>query len=345
MVNVALVGLGEWGPNLARNLATVSGARLHTLCDARLDRFESLRRLYPEAVLRTTVAEVLHDPEVDAVVLATPVSTHFDLAGAALEAGKHVMVEKPLARTSTECRALIAMADARRLVLMAGHVFVYNSAVRRVKEYITSGDLGDIHYIYTQRLNLGRVRQDVNALWNFAPHDVSILTYWLGGPPEFVMAHGFSYLQPGIEDVVFMTLEFPGGIGANVHISWLDPRKVRCVTIVGSKKMIVYDDVSADARIVVYDRGISKSSAAGSLGTYTTYGEFQLLLRAGDIVIPKLDFIEPLQVECRHFIDCIRDGKQPETDGRNGLAVVQVLEAAQRSLREGVRQRIDRSVA
>jgi predicted dehydrogenase len=343
-VNVALVGLGEWGPNLARNLAGLPDARLHTLCDARPERLPALQRRYPAATVRTEYGAVLADPEVDAVVVATPVATHFELAAAALEAGKHVMIEKPLARTSAECRKLIALAEAGGLTLMAGHVFIYNAAVRRVKEYIRSGELGDVHYIYSQRLNLGRVRTDVNALWNFAPHDLAILAYWLDAAPEAATASGFSYLQPGIEDVVFVTLEFPGGIGAHVHISWLDPRKVRCMTVVGSKKMVVYDDVSPDARLAVYDKGVSRTAPATShpsLGAYSTYGEFQLLLRAGDVVIPKLEFREPLSEECAHFVHCIRSGKAPDTDGANGLAVVQALEAAERSLRHGGRQRVE----
>ena len=206
----------------------------------------------------TDFADVLADDTIDGVVIATPVDTHFTLAKAALEAGKHVLVEKPLATTSADCEALIALADERDLRLMVGHVFVYNPAVRRVKELIDSGELGDVYYIYSQRLNLGQVRHDVNALWNFAPHDVSILCYWLDAEPTEVTARGFSYVQPGIEDVVFMTLDFPGGVGANVHISWLDPLKVRRMTVVGSEKMVVYDDVSADAKITVYDKGVTK---------------------------------------------------------------------------------------
>jgi len=341
MLNVAMVGLGDWGPNIARNLAVLPDVQLHTLCDLSETQLARLERVFPAARRESDVRKVLVDPDVDAIVVATPVHTHFEMAAEALRAGKHVLVEKPLARTSAECRELIELARARRLILMAGHVFVYNPAVRRVKEFIESGELGDIYYVYSQRLNLGRVRQDVNALWNFAPHDVSILAFWLGAMPERVTARGYSYIQPGIEDVVFMTLDFPGGVGANVHISWLDPRKVRCMTVVGSKKMLVYDDVSADARIVVYDKGVSRragtSSQApgGSLGRYGTFGEFELLLRAGDGFIPKLDFVEPLKLECERFVEAIRTGKPVETDGENGRRVVCVLEAAERALRSG----------
>src|SRR6266571_368696 len=333
-LNVALVGLGYWGPNLARNFAALVETQLHTLCDMQPDRLARFARQYPGAKARSDFQAVLADPEVDAVVVATPAASHFDLASAALRAGKHVMVEKPLARTSAQCRDLITLAAARGLTLMTGHVFLFNAAVRKVKEYIQSGELGEVYYIYTQRLNMGRLQSDVNTLWNFAPHDFSILCYWLETTPERVMARGYSYIQPGIEDVVFVTLDFPGGVGANVHLSWLDPRKVRCMTVVGSRKMVVYDDMSPDAKIVVYDKGVTRQSqGAVSLGRYESFGEFQLLLRAGDVLIPKIDFVEPLQVECRHFAECIQTGARPLADGYNGLQVVEMLEAAERALR------------
>jgi predicted dehydrogenase len=336
-VNVALIGVGYWGPNLARAVAEVDGGRLHTICDADQARLERLRRLYPESRLTPDLESVLADDAVDAVIVATPVATHYSIARKALEAGKHVFVEKPLAKTVAECEDLVDQAESRSLALMVGHVFLYNAAVQKVKEYIDSGELGEVLYIYSQRLNLGQVRRDVNALWNFGPHDVSILNHWLDADPIRVIARGFSYVQPGIEDVVFMTLDYPNQVGANVHISWLDPLKVRQMTVVGSKKMVVYDDVSTDARITVYDKGVSRTRREGpgvgeSLGTFETFAEFQLLLRAGDVLIPKVDFTEPLRVESQHFVDSIRNGTTPLTDGRHGLRVVRVLEAAQRSL-------------
>jgi predicted dehydrogenase len=337
-VNVALVGLGYWGPNLARNLAILDGAQLHTMCDARAERLERLKGQYPDTRITSDYESVLADEAVDAVVLSTPVSTHFDLAKRALSAGKHLLIEKPLAQTTAECRELINLAAGGRLTLMVGHVFLFNAAVRRMKEYIDSGELGDVRYIYSQRLNLGQVRTDVNALWNFAPHDLSILMYWLNAIPERVNARGYSYVQPGIEDVVFMTLDFPNHVGANTHISWLDPFKIRRMTVVGSEKMIVYDDVSADARITIYDKGVSrtrKPDAQISLGSYETFAEFQLLLRAGDVLIPKVEFTEPLLIECQHFVDCIRSGERPLTDGLSGLRVVSVLQAAQASISAG----------
>lgn len=334
-VNVALVGLGYWGPNLARNLVSLKGAGLHTLCDLQPSRLAQFGRQYPGVKTSSDVQSVLNDPEIQAVVIATPVHTHFDLALAALRAGKHVMVEKPLAQTSEQCRKLIAAADEKKLIVMAGHVFLYNAAVRKVKEYIDSGHLGTIYYIYSQRLNLGIIRKDVNALWNFAPHDLSIINYWLGAAPESVSSRGFSYIQPGIEDVVFMNLSYPGGVGANVHISWLDPHKVRSMTVVGSERMVVYDDVNADARIVLYDKGVTKKPLDASLGKFETFAEFQLLLRAGDVLIPKIDFVEPLKIECQHFVDCVATGSPPLTDGVEALNVVRGLEAAQASLKQG----------
>jgi predicted dehydrogenase len=333
MINVAIVGVGYWGPNLARNLAISSDGRLHTLCDVRQESLAQLSKLYPGAKLEIEYDRVLDDPEVDAIAIATPVHTHFELAAAALRSGKHVLVEKPLARTAPECRELVSLAEARGLTLMVGHVFLYNAAVQRVKDYITSGELGQIYYVYSQRLNLGIVRQDVNALWNFAPHDLSIICHWLDAAPQWVTANGFSYIQPDIEDVVFLTMGFPGGVGANVHISWLDPHKIRRMTVVGSEKMVVYDDVNADAPLMVFDKGVVKKlNSRASLGQFGSFGEFQLLTRAGDVLIPKVNFVEPLKVECQHFLDCIRTGERPLTDGRHGLQIVEALEAANDAL-------------
>lgn len=339
-VRLALAGLGYWGPNLARNLAVVQGGELVAICDARPSALERMEGQYPAARPETDFERLLADRSIDAVVIATPAAAHFEMARRALDAGKHVLVEKPLALAVAEGEQLTALAEARGLVLMVGHVFVYNSAVRKVKQYIDDGTLGHVMYIYSQRLSLGQVRHDVNALWNFAPHDISILQYWLGTGPLTAMARGFSYITPAIEDVVFVTLEYPGGIGANIHISWLDPSKVRRMTVVGSKKMLVYDDVDPDAKITIYDKGVAKVPAGSApesvtLGRYDTFSEFQLLLRAGDVLIPKVDFAEPLKVECQHFVDSIANGNRPETDGHSGVEVIRTLEAAQRSLATG----------
>ena len=334
-VRVGLVGAGYWGPNVARNLTTLRAAELRAVCDLRRERAEHVARDRPGVRVETDLWSFLADPDLDAVIVATPIATHHEIARHALAAGKHVLVEKPLATTAADCRDLIALAAERDRVLMVGHVFIYNAAVRRVREYILDGTLGDVLYVYSQRLNLGQVRSDANALWNFAPHDLSILRYWLGGDPEQVVARGYDYIQPGIEDVVFMTLDYPGGVGANVHISWLDPLKVRRMTVVGTEKMVVYDDVDADARITVYDKGVTKTvrgATVDALGPYETYAEFQLLLRAGDVLIPKVDFVEPLKVELQHFVDCILDASTPETDGEDGLQVVIALERAQAAI-------------
>lgn len=331
-VNVALVGSGHWGPNLARNLAVTRGARLHTLCDLREERLREIGTAYPGVKLETDLACLLQDREVNALVIATPVATHFDIARRALLAGKHVLVEKPLANSAVQARKLVELAAARGLILMVGHVFLYNAAVRQVKKYIDSGELGDVYYVCSQRLNLGVVRQDVNALWNFAPHDLSILNYWFGARPLGVSTRGFSYLQAKVEDVVFMTIDYPGGTGANVHISWLDPRKVRTMTVVGSKKMVVYDDMDTDAPLMIYDKGITRRALAEKSSPHGAFSEFRFLTRAGDVVIPCFDQPEPLGAECRHFVECIESGTSPISDGHEALRVIEVLEAAQTSL-------------
>jgi predicted dehydrogenase len=336
-VNLAVVGLGYWGPNLARAASSVRGGRLYGICDSDPVRVERFAGAYPAARAFTSLDDVLADDDVHAVILSTPVASHFDMGMRILSSGRHVLVEKPLATTSGECQQLIDQAAERSVVLMVGHVFLYNAAVRRVREYIDQGELGDVLYAYSQRLNLGRVRQDVNALWNFAPHDFSILDYWLRSHPERLTARGFSYIQDSIEDVVFVTADYPRGVGANIHISWLDPQKVRLMTVVGTSKMIVYDDTAPDARVVIYDKGVARVAREG-IGSFETFGQFQLLHRAGDVLIPKLEFDEPLQVECQHFVDCIRSGETPLTDGASGLAVVRALEAAQASIVAGGQQ-------
>jgi len=340
-VAIGLVGLGYWGPNLARAIDAAPQADLAAICDTDASLLERAARKHPRARTFSTAEAMLAEADVEAVAIATPAATHFGLARAALKAGKNVLVEKPMAGTAAEAEELIALAEAKERVLMPAHVFLYNAAVRKVRQYIESGELGEVYYVYSQRLNLGQVRRDVNALWNFAPHDVSILAYWLGAVPERLTAAGFSYLQPGIEDVVFMTMQYPGGVGANVHISWLDPQKVRLMTVVGSDKMVIYDDTSPDERIRLIDKGVTRrlveraDDAAPSLGTYETFAEFQLLLRAGDVLIPKIDFEEPLQLEIGDFVGAIRDRRQPFSSARGGLEVVRVLEAAQRSLDQG----------
>ncbi|MBL7075311.1 Gfo/Idh/MocA family oxidoreductase [candidate division KSB1 bacterium] len=334
-VNVAVVGCGYWGPNLIRNFYQLLGARLLTVCDLKEDRLDYARKHFPGVGVSNDVGSILAHPDIDAVVLTTQADSHYRLASEALEAGKHVLVEKPLAQTAAECLKLIDLAASKNRVLMVGHTFLYNAAVRKLKEFMANGELGEIYYLSSSRLNLGRIRSDINAMWNFAPHDVSIILYLLDKKPVAVSAKGRSYIQPHIEDVVFMHLDFANGISANIHISWLDPNKVRKMTVVGSKKMVVYDDVSPDAKITVYDKGIDKINISNSLGDFETFGEFQLRLRAGDMHVPRIEFVEPLKMECAHFIDCIKNNKRPLTDGEEGYWVVRILEAGQRSMDKG----------
>jgi len=328
-LKVAVVGAGYWGPNLIRNVSEAPGASLRVICDQDEKRLKEVGRRYPGTLLVSDFEDVLRDREIDAVVLATPASVHATMGIRAMEAGKDVLIEKPLATSVEECRQLIDCSERTGRVLMVGHTFIFNSAVRMIQQIVSSGEIGEVLYVYSSRVNLGRIRQDVNALWNVAPHDISILNHVLGKEPVRVRALGRSYLQPGIEDVVFAVFEYPGGLLAHVHSSWLDPSKVRRTTFVGSKKMIIYDDVESEGKIKIYDKGVRRQTPEQE------YGEFQIRLHDGDILIPKIRFTEPLADECRHFIECCKTRKQPETDGRDGLAVVAALEAAQESLRLG----------
>ncbi len=327
-ISTALIGYGYWGPNLARNLHQSRDARLALVCDSAPERLAEAARLYPHARTAENADAAFGDASIEAVVIATPVRSHFALTRAALEAGKHVLVEKPLALSSADCRDLIALAESQKRVLMVGHTFEYNPAVLKIKDLIDTDEIGQVYYIYSNRVNLGRVQRDVNVLWSIAPHDISILLYVLGGLPAEVSARGATYLSEGIEDVVFITLVFPNNVLAHVHASWLDPSKLRRMTIVGSRKMIIYDDVDAEGKIKIYDKGVYRKGDP-------IFGEFQFRLHSGDIYIPKIDMSEPLQVECAHFLDCVRTGQRPRSDGESGLRVVRVLEAAQHSLARG----------
>jgi len=326
-VRIAQVGYGYWGPNLARNFYQLPGAELTYLVDANPAALEKAQRLYA-CQTTTHLAQVLDDSTIDAIVIATPARTHYELARSALLAGKHVLVEKPLAMSIEEARTLVTLAADQGLTLMVGHVFEYNPAVRYIKNAIETGELGDILYLYSRRVNLGRVQSDVNALWSIAPHDISIALYLLNQMPEAVSCQGASCLNGQVEDVIFLTLHFPGNVLCHVHASWLDPSKTREMTVVGSRKMIVYDDVSTEGKVRIYDKGAYRKGDP-------IYGEFQYKLHSGDILIPRIDMHEPLQEECAHFIQCVRTGARPQTDGENGLRVVAVLGAGQQSLAAG----------
>jgi predicted dehydrogenase len=334
-MNLAIVGVGYWGPNLVRNFAVHDNATLSAVCDLDHRRLDGIKRQYPTVNVTTSFDDVIANPSIDAVVVALPVGLHFEFARRALDAGKHVMVEKPLCTTTAEAGILLDLAEKKKRVLMVGHTFEYNAAVHKIKELIDDGTLGDLYYVYSQRLNLGRVRSDINTMWNLAPHDVSIIIHCLEREPVRVSAKGLIQLQPGIEDVVFMVLEFEDGLIAHIHNSWLDPNKIRKMTFVGSSKMVVYDDVSADAKIQIYDKGIDRKDMKQDMGSYDDFGKFQLIHRAGDLLVPKINFVEPLKLESQHFIDCVLNGKTPRTGGDSGMRVVKVLEAAQESLKAG----------
>lgn len=324
-IRVAVVGFGYWGPNLARNFYQLAGAELAYVVDQDRGALQRAQRLHG---CHTTaqIDDVLADATVDAIVIATPARTHYALARRSLEAGKHLLVEKPLTMDVGEAEDLVAAANAAGLTLMVGHVFEYNPAVAYIKRAIDNGELGDIYYLYSRRVNLGRVQSDVNALWSIAPHDISIALHLLGQMPEAVRCQGASCLNGAVEDVVFLTMFFPNNVLCHVHASWLDPSKTREMTVVGSRKMIVYDDVSAEGKVRVYDKGAFRKGEV-------SYGDFQYKLHSGDILIPRLDMQEPLQVECAHFVECVRTGKRPLTDGENGLRVLRVLTAGEESLR------------
>ncbi len=326
-VNVAVVGCGKWGRNLVRTFNSLPESCLKAVCDLDPARLELIGRQFPDPRTTTDLESVLSDPTIDAVVIRASAGAHKELALAALAAGKHTYVEKPLALSAADAEEIVQSADARGLTLMVGHLLLYHSAVLYLKELIDSGDLGDLYYLYSQRVNLGVVRQDENALWSFGPHDISVMNFLMGAAPETVAARGHAYLQPGIEDVVFVNLHYPGGRMGQIQLSWLDPHKIRRLTLVGSAKMAVFDDGAAAEKIRVYDKGANVSTE------YATYGEY-LGLRHGDIVIPRIQMGEPLAAEGRHFLECVRDGKRPRTDGVEGLAVVSVLEAASRSLEQ-----------
>ncbi|HEX3451668.1 MAG TPA: Gfo/Idh/MocA family oxidoreductase [Solirubrobacteraceae bacterium] len=321
-VRVGVVGLGYWGPNIARNLAAIDGCEVRWLCDGDPRALEKLASSFPGARTTTKLDELLADGELDAVALATPVPTHAELAIAVAGAGKHCFVEKPLATSAADAEAAVqAAADARR-VLMVGHLLEYHPAVVRLKQLVDRDELGPLRYVYGNRLNLGKLRADENALWSLGAHDVSVVLHLIGEEPDECLAHGASYVQPGIQDVVFCYLRFPSGIVAHLHLSWLDPHKERRLTVVGARRMATFDDMVVEGQLAVYDKGFDED--ARSWGEYIT--------RSGDIFSPQIANAEPLRLECEHFVQCIRDGTTPRSDGASGLRVVSVLERLQRSL-------------
>jgi predicted dehydrogenase len=324
---VAVVGLGYWGPNLIRVLFERTDVEVRWICDLDQTRLDHLSRRYPSVMTTQSLDDVLLDPSVDGVVLATPVFTHYDLARQCMEAGKHVFVEKPLSPSTTQATALIDYATGKDLVLMCGHTFLYSPAVRAVKQLIDDDELGDIYFISSSRVNLGLHQRDVSVIWDLGPHDFSILLYWLGGPPERIRASGRDSIVPGIADVAFVTMEFLSGLIANVELSWLAPSKLRRTVIVGSKKMVVYEDGSAEA-IKIYDRGVEYKDPE-------TFGEWQLSYRSGDILSPNLPSAEPLSLQAGAFLHAIQTGELPEYGLALARDVVRLAEAAESSLHNG----------
>jgi predicted dehydrogenase len=334
-VQVGVVGLGYWGPNLARNFDGLPGATLRWCCDGREDMRERYAEQFRQTRFTGELDDLLADPELDAVVLATPVPTHADLAVRVLQAGKHCFVEKPLAQSVADAeRAVRAQRDSGK-VLMVGHLLQYHPGVNKLKEIADSGELGDIRYIYGNRLNLGQLRAEENALWSLGAHDVSVLLHLAGEEPYELSARGECYMRHGVEDVVFGFMRFRSGLAAHLHLSWLDPHKERRFTIVGSKRMATFDDMDAERKISVYDKGFDER--AGSYGEYIT--------RSGDIWSPRVPNAEPLRLECEHFVDCVQRGAEPRSGGANGLAVVRVLEGLQESLDRSRRSGAERLAA
>lgn len=326
-VSVGVVGLGYWGPNLARNFDRLGETDLRWICDASDDALARMETQFPSTRTTTSLDDLLSDDELDAVAIATPVPFHADLAVRVLDAGKHCFVEKPLAQSVADAERVVAAAERAGKVLMVGHLLEYHPGVRKLKEVAASGDLGTIRYIYGNRLNLGKLRPDENALWSLGAHDVSVLLYLAEEEPDELHAYGESYMNPPVEDVVFCVLRFPSGLMAHLHLSWLDPHKERRFTIVGSDKMATFDDMALEQKLVIYDKGFDQD--------YSSYGEY--IARSGDVWSPRVPNDEPLRVECLHFAECVRDGKTPISDGRSGLRVVRVLEGLQNSLEGSAR--------
>lgn len=324
-VTVALVGYGYWGPNLLRNYMELPEVNVAWVCDRDASKLAKAKTRYPTVTVTQDYDDVLTDPLVKAVVIATPISTHYGLARRALLAGKHVFVEKPLTASVVEAEALVELAELRGQVLMVGHTFQFSPPVMRIKEIIDSGELGNVYFIASSRVNLGLHQRDVSVIWDLAPHDFSILFEWLGEEPVQVSAVGRACVRPDIPDVAFVTLRFPSGAVAECQLSWLSPVKLRRTLVVGSKKMLVYDDTEAVEKVKLYDHGVNVVEPG-------SFGEFQLAYRTGDILSPHLEMSEPLRVEASHFVECVRTGQRPKTDGRSGLAVVRALERAQASL-------------
>ena len=336
MLDIAVVGCGYWGPNLLRNFSAVADCQVKVACDADPARLTHMKKLYPNIETCPSLDEVLGRSDIDAVVIATPIRMHYPMARKVLESGRHVLVEKPMAASVRECEELVQLAQDRDLVLMVGHTFIYSPTVRKIKDIISHGDLGELQYVSSRRLNLGLFQTDINVAWDLAPHDISIILYILGEPPVGVNCQGKAHVTAGIEDVTNMTLTFANGVFVLIHNSWLDPNKVRQMTFVGKRQMLAYDDIEPLEKIRIYDKRVEVPPH------YDSFAEWHFSYHHGDMYSPFVKQVESLSLECQHFVDCINTGAKPESSGLEGSLVVQVLEAASKSLKNnGERVELD----
>ena len=326
-LKIGVVGCGYWGPNLIRNFRSLTDCRVSTICDVSEDRLRHLKSLYHDVETEKNYENLLNDSSLDAIVIATSVKHHFPMAKSAILAGKHTFIEKPLASSVAQCEELVALAKKKGVILMVGHTFLYSPAIRKIKEIVDNGDIGEIRYISARRLNLGLFQKDINVAWDLAPHDISIILHIMNESPSSINCRGAAHITPGIEDVTSMNLHFSAEKTAMIQSSWLDPKKIREMTIVGSQRMIVYDDVAQQEKIKIFDVRVQRPPH------YDSFAEFHYAYHYGDMYSPYVKQDEPLKTECQHFADCIRTGKTPLTDGVKGLEVVRILEASSASLR------------
>lgn len=330
-IKVGVIGCGYWGPNLVRNFSSLPRSVVTRVSDLNADRLNHIRGLHPRIETTRDAGELIRAKDVDLVCIATPVSTHYALAEKALQAGKHVLVEKPFVRTSKEAAELVALAKKRKKILMVDHTFLFSPAVDKMKEMIERNTLGKILYFYSTRVNLGLFQKDINVVWDLAAHDISIANHLLGSAPESVSVTGRKLAVRHVEDVAFVFINYPNNVFFHLHLSWLDPHKIRKITMIGDRKMVVYDDLNSNEPLRIFDRGVSSPQPS----YYDSFGEFKMIYRFGDVVSPRIEPTEPLRNLCEHLLDCIEKNRPPLTDGRQGLGVVRVLEAAQKSVDSG----------
>lgn len=334
-ISIAIIGCGHWGPNFIRNFSKIKGVTVKYVCDLSLQRLLEIKKVYPGIIITHELNKILNDKEVIAVVIVTPAQTHYKLAKQSLLSGKHVLVEKPITNNIAHAEELIAIAKKSKRILMVGHTFKYNQGINRLKDFIDRKKLGDIFYIHSQRTNLGPLRKDVNAMWDLVPHDISVANYFLNMLPVSVSAKGGKFLAHDLEDVVFINLTYPNRILVNIHASWLDPRKVRQITVVGNKKMAVFDDLNIHEPLRIYDKSVIKKSFKQD---YRSFREFRMIIKEGEAFVPKITFSEPLMNEVVHFINCIKKDLKPLTDGFDGLSVVKIMVALEKSLNNNGRE-------